>query len=59
VRLSRLVVWLEIAGGTRPLPESWVGRPDVAVAVGVWWIVLIVLGAVFAGRATKFLYVDF
>ena len=60
MRIARMLFeWLEVLGGARALPERWVGRGDVAVARGVWWLLLLVLAWAFAGRATKFVYVDF
>ena len=54
-----VAAWLETAGGARPLPEKWKGSYRVAVARALWWLVLFALAAAFAGRNTKFVYVDF
>jgi hypothetical protein len=51
--------WLEIAGGARPLPEAWRGTTLPAVVRAGWWLLLFVLAVAFAGRNTKFVYVDF
>jgi hypothetical protein len=56
---SLLSTWLEIAGGAKPLPEAWTSKRSIAIARAVWWIALFVLAAAFAGRNTKFVYVDF
>ncbi len=53
---TRIQNWLEIAGGARPLPDAW---RQTWLALGAWWLVLFALAAAFAGRATKFVYVDF
>jgi hypothetical protein len=55
----RIMEWLEILGGARPLPSALEGRPAVAILRGAWWLLLLVLAWAFAGRATKFVYVDF
>ena len=51
--------WLEILGGSRPLPEAWRGRTDVALVRAGAWIVFFLIALAFAGRNTKFVYVDF
>jgi hypothetical protein len=56
---TTLAAWLEIIGGSRALPETWKSRSDVAVLRAAWWIVLLLLALAFAGRNTKFVYVDF
>jgi hypothetical protein len=56
---SRIGAWLEIAGGARPLPDAWIRARWVPLALGVWWLLLFALAGAFAGRATKFVYVDF
>ncbi|MGH7282621.1 MAG: hypothetical protein ACRELY_13930 [Polyangiaceae bacterium] len=50
---------LEVIGGSRPFPETWKGRTDVAFLRAGWWIVLLLLALAFAGRNIKFVYVDF
>jgi hypothetical protein len=50
--------WLEVLGGSRPTPNSW-NRRGAAVARASWWILLIVVAWAFAGRDTKFVYIDF
>jgi hypothetical protein len=54
--MGRLVFWLEQLGGARPAPVNSRGR---AVALGLWWLLLLLLTLAFAGRFTKFVYVDF
>jgi hypothetical protein len=54
--IARVVVWLEQLGGARPAPT---GSPARAVALGLWWLLLLLLTLAFAGRFTKFVYVDF
>ena len=59
MRIFTLVaMWLEIAGGAKPLPEAWKGH-GAAVARALWWLFLFALATAFAGRTTKFVYVDF
>ena len=55
---TRLAEWLEVIGGSRQAPSSWDER-EVAVARAVWWILLFLVSWAFAGRGTKFIYVDF
>jgi hypothetical protein len=54
----RLAEWLELLGGSRQPPNSW-NRRDLALARAVWWILLFLVAWAFAGRNTKFVYVDF
>jgi hypothetical protein len=56
---TRLRELLEIAGGARALPERLQSRAAVALARGGWWLFLFLLAWAFAGRTTKFVYVDF
>lgn len=57
--LTLIAYALEIIGGSRPLPERWKSRTDIAVLRAAWWIVLLLLALAFAGRNVKFVYVDF
>lgn len=57
--LKRLARALEILGGAAPLPESLARRRGIGVAVGAFWAFLLLVVLTFAGRATKFIYVDF
>jgi len=59
MRLARWIEWLEILGGARPLPQSWASRPLPPLALALWWLALFALALAFAGRNTKFVYVDF
>lgn len=53
---SRLCAWLEVLGGARPAgPTSLSG----AIGWGLWWAFLLAVALSTAGRATKFIYVDF
>jgi hypothetical protein len=54
--IDRVVGWLELLGGVRPIPLSSWRR---AVALGLWWALLLALVYLTIGRATKFIYVDF
>jgi hypothetical protein len=54
-----IATWLEIAGGAKPLPTSLEKSHRVALARGAWWLFLFVIALAFAGRNTKFVYVDF
>ena len=54
--LQRVMVTLETVGGARPVDRTGVGW---AIALGLWWTALLLLILAFAGRATKFIYVDF
>jgi hypothetical protein len=53
-----LAEWFELAGGSRQPPSSW-DRRDIALLRAGWWILLFLLIWAFAGRGTKFIYVDF
>ncbi len=59
MKLRSVVEWLEIAGGARPFPLEWESRGTAAVMRAAWWLFLFVLAAAFAGKNTKFVYVDF
>ena len=54
--ISRLVAFLELVGGARPLRGVSAGR---RIALGLWWCVLFFLICATIGRASKFIYVDF
>ena len=54
-----LAQWLEMLGGSRPLPPSLASRTSIGLARGCFWLALLLLAWAFAGRATKFVYVDF
>jgi hypothetical protein len=54
--ITRLVRFLEILGGARPISGRSSGR---LIALGVWWFVLFLVVYATIGRATKFIYVDF
>jgi hypothetical protein len=57
--LTVLAQWLEVLGGSRRLPLRLESRTGVGLARGCWWLALLLLAWAFAGRATKFVYVDF
>ena len=54
--IAMLVYLLEALGGARPLA---IRTPARSVALGLWWVVLLLATLAFAGRFTKFVYVDF
>jgi hypothetical protein len=54
--ISSLVVWLEVLGGARPWPSPTLAR---SVRQGLWWLCLLLCTLAFAGRYSKFVYVDF
>jgi hypothetical protein len=54
--MKTIVRWLELLGGSTPFAVRTPGR---AVALGLWWVTLLLLTLMFVGRATKFVYVDF
>jgi hypothetical protein len=54
--IARLVAFLELLGGTRPLENLSNSR---RIALGLWWAVLFLTICASIGRATKFIYVDF
>jgi hypothetical protein len=56
---ATLVAVLEVLGGARPIPIRYSSSTATALARGVWWLVLLLLAWAFAGRTTKFVYVDF
>jgi hypothetical protein len=51
--------WLEGLGGAARWPSFGVSPQTAALIRGLWWLLLLLLVAAFAGRATKFVYVDF
>jgi hypothetical protein len=53
---DRLVGFLEQLGGARPLELAPWWR---ALGLGGWWLALLLIAVAFAGRYTKFVYVDF
>jgi hypothetical protein len=55
----KLAAALAILGGASPLPEGLSGRTSVAVLRGLYWTGLLLIVWAFAGRATKFIYIDF
>lgn len=54
--LRMLADGLALLGGSRPLRRRTVGA---SLLLGLWWAVLFALVIATAGRATKFIYVDF
>lgn len=48
--------WLAILGGSRAIRRRTIAG---AILLGLWWAVLLSLIIATAGRATKFIYVDF
>jgi hypothetical protein len=50
---------LEVLGGAEPLPPWLATRRGAGLVLGAWWACLFLLVLAFAGRATKFVYVDF
>ena len=58
-RILRLMMWLEVLGGARAGPRAFVKKRWYPLALAVWWIALFLLSLGFAGRGTKFIYVDF
>ncbi len=59
MKLGPLLEWLEVVGGARPLPARFSGSGWLAVGRGVGWLLLLLVAWAFAGRATKFIYIDF
>ena len=57
--ILRLMIWLEVLGGARAGPPALIRKRWYAFALAFWWIVLLLLSIGFAGRSTKFIYVDF
>ena len=47
---------LEKVGGARPMATR---TPARSIALGLWWLSLLLLTLAFAGRYSKFVYVDF
>jgi hypothetical protein len=54
--LSKLQACLDVLGGARPAGPPTVWR---AIGWGLWWTFLLAITLFTAGRATKFIYVDF
>jgi len=50
--------WLELLGGTQPLPDA-VHTGTGRLALGLWWALLLLAVFAFVGRGAKFIYVDF
>jgi hypothetical protein len=57
--IRRVREWLEAVGGAAPWPSFGASPQAAALIRGVWWLILLLLVTAFAGRATKFIYVDF
>jgi hypothetical protein len=57
--MERLRLWLEVLGGARPLPSGVADSRLFALALGIWWALLLLSAFAFAGRTAKFVYVDF
>jgi len=57
--LRRLGQALEVLGGARAIPAAVAARAHAPILRGVWWAFLLLLAWAFAGRSTKFVYVDF
>jgi hypothetical protein len=55
---SKIRSILEVLCGAKPIPPPWVARGS-GWAFGVWWLTLFLLVVLFAGRTSKFVYVDF
>ena len=58
--LPRVRRALEVLGGSRPAGAEG-GRPGVAqdLLFALWWLILLLAALAFAGRGTKFIYIDF
>jgi hypothetical protein len=54
--IERCVTFLEQLGGVRPVALRGATR---SVILGLWWVALLLVTLVFAGRYSKFVYVDF
>ena len=54
--MSLIADWLALLGGWRAMRRRTVAG---SVLLGLWWAVLFALIIATAGRATKFIYVDF
>jgi hypothetical protein len=59
MRLATAMVWLEILGGERRVPQRLHRSRWHSLLLGLWWVLLILLSVAFVGRSTKFIYVDF
>ncbi len=57
--VARLALLLEMLGGARPLPRRYAASPVVSILTGLYWVGLLLLVLSFAGRAAKFIYIDF
>jgi hypothetical protein len=55
---AHIAAWLEMAGGSKALPAAFGKSRRAGIARGVWWVLLFALALAFAGRHTKFVYVD-
>jgi hypothetical protein len=49
----------EMAGGAQPWPARLGGRWSSALVQGLWWVTLFLMALAFAGRNSKFIYIDF
>jgi hypothetical protein len=59
IRVARIMVWLEVLGGARPVPPAFARLRLYPLVLALWWVLLLVLSIAFVGRSTKFIYVDF
>jgi hypothetical protein len=59
MNLAKIAKGFEIFGGSAEVPVEWGRRAWFPVARGVYWLVLLLVVFAFAGRTTRFVYVDF
>jgi hypothetical protein len=50
------VTLLELLGGARPMAPRTLAQ---CLGLGLWWLTLLLFTLLFAGRYSKFVYVDF
>jgi hypothetical protein len=55
----RIATLLECLGGSGEVPLEWRERTWFPVARGIFWLLLLAVVFAFAGRTTRFIYVDF
>jgi hypothetical protein len=59
MNLSRIAKGLEVFGGSAEVPVEWRRGAWFPAARGIYWLILLLVVFAFAGRTTRFVYVDF
>jgi hypothetical protein len=59
LRIDRVRAWLDVLGGSAPLPPDVASRPAAILGLALWWVALLLLAMAFMGRYVRFVYIDF